>query len=150
MFYGVLGLVTSSPHRTHEARESVIVTHEESERICAEERNVLVVPLLGGKVLVSYDLKDEDINITNISIPISSAIAAYSRVEMSKFIRKYSNNLLYIDTDGIKVDCELDSSEIDSKELGMIKYEFTFKEAVFPGLKVYGGILSKAYKKFSD
>jgi hypothetical protein len=133
-----------------ESRECVIVSHEESERICAEERNVLVVPLLSGKVLVSYDLKDEDINISNISIPISSAIAAYSRVEMSKYIRKYDKNLYYIDTDGIKVDCELDSSEIDSKELGKMKYEFTFKEAVFPGLKVYGGILLKAYKKFKD
>ena len=133
-----------------EARECVIVSHEESEKILAEERNVLTIPLLSGKVLVSYDQKDEDINISDISIPISSAIAAYSRIEMSKYIRKYDKNLYYIDTDGIKVDCELDNSEIDSKELGKMKYEFTFKEAVFPGLKVYGGILLKAYKKFLD
>jgi len=133
-----------------EARECVIVSHEESEKILAEERNVLTVPLLSGKVLVSYDQKDEDINISDISIPVSSAIAAYSRIEMSKYIRKYDENLYYIDTDGIKVNCKLDSSEIDSKELGKMKYEFTFKEAVFPGLKVYGGILLKAYKKFLD
>ena len=133
-----------------EARECVIVSHEESEKILAEERNVLTIPLLSGKVLVSYDQNDENINISDISIPISSAIAAYSRIEMSKYIRKYDKNLYYIDTDGIKVDCELDSSEIDSKELGKMKYEFTFKEAVFPGLKVYGGILLKAYKKFLD
>jgi hypothetical protein len=133
-----------------EARECVIVSHEESEKILAEERNVLTVPLLSGKVLVSYDQKDEDINISEISIPISSAIAAYSRIEMSKYIRKYDKNLYYIDTDGIKVDCELENSEIDSKELGKMKYEFTFKEAVFPGLKVYGGILIERYKKFID
>jgi hypothetical protein len=64
---------------------------------------------------------------------------------MSKYLRKYDENLYYIDTDGIKVDCELDKSEIDSKELGKMKYEYTFKEAVFPGLKVYGGILLRLY-----
>jgi len=132
-----------------EAREVVIVSHEESEKIMLERKNVLVIPLLGGKVMVSYDLEtEEEINISDISIPISSAIAAYSRVVMSKYIRKYDKNLYYIDTDGIKVDCELDSSEVDSKELGKMKYEYTFKEAVFPGLKVYGGILLKRYKKY--
>lgn len=134
-----------------EAREVVIVTHEESEKIIAERKNVLIIPLLGGKVMVSYDLhSEEEINITDISVSVSSAIAAYSRIEMSKYIRKYDKNLLYIDTDGIKVDTELDASEIDNKKLGKMKYEFSFKEAVFPGLKVYGGLLSEPYKKFKD
>jgi hypothetical protein len=133
-----------------EAREVVIVSQEESEKIGFERKNVLIIPLLGGKVMVSYDLQtEEEINISDISIPISSAIAAYSRIEMSNYIRKYDKNLYYIDTDGIKVDCELDSSEIDNKELGKMKFEYTFKEAVFPGLKVYGGILLEPYKKYS-
>lgn len=132
-----------------EARECFIVTHEESERIISEKSNVIVIPLLGGKVMVSYDIENvEEINITDISVSISSAIAAYSRIEMSKYIRKYNNNIHYIDTDGIKVDCELDPSEIDSKELGKMKFEYTLLEAVFPAAKVYGGLLKKAYKKY--
>jgi hypothetical protein len=132
-----------------EASEVSIVSSEESEKICIEKENVDVVPLLGGKVMISYDVKNpEEINITEISVSISSAIAAYSRIEMSKYIRKYDKNLYYIDTDGIKVDCELESSEIDSKKLGKMKHEYSLFEAVFSAAKVYGGLLTKPYKKY--
>jgi hypothetical protein len=132
-----------------EASEVLIVSHEESEKILLEKSNVTVIPLLGGKVMVSYDVENvEEININDISVPISSAIAAYSRVEMSKYIRKYNQNLYSIDTDGIKVDCKLDDSEIDSKELGKMKYEYSLLEAVYPAPKVYGGLLTKPYKKY--
>jgi hypothetical protein len=90
---------------------------------------------------------EEEINITNISIPISSAIAAYSRIEMSHYLNKYSNNIYAVDTDGIKVDCQLSTSEMHNKELGKMKFEYTFTEAVFPAPKVYGGMLEKPYKK---
>jgi hypothetical protein len=132
-----------------EASEVAIVSSEESEKICIEKENVDAIPLLGGKVMISYDIKNpEEINITEISVTISSAIAAYSRIEMSKYIRKYNKNLYYIDTDGIKVDCVLDSSEIDSKKLGKMKHEYTLLEGVFPAAKVYGGLLKEAYKKY--
>jgi hypothetical protein len=129
--------------------EVSIVSHEESEKLLFEKENVITIPLLSGKVMVSYDKTNSDeINITDISVPIASAIAAYSRIEMSKYIRKYNENIYYIDTDGIKVDCDLDQAEIDSKELGMMKYEYSLHEGVFPSPKVYGGILTKPYKNY--
>jgi hypothetical protein len=52
---------------------------------------------------------------------------------------KYSDDICYIDTDGIKVCCELSSNEI-GPELGMMKFEGGFSEGVFIAPKVYGGI----------
>jgi hypothetical protein len=54
---------------------------------------------------------------------------------------KYSHDICNIDTDGIKVTCELSSDEIGSK-IGEMKFEGCFKEAVFIAPKVYGGIKS--------
>jgi hypothetical protein len=131
-----------------EARETCIVSSYESENIIQSKKNVLIIPLASGSVMLSYDKydTDEDINITNISVSISSAIAAYSRIEMSYYLNKYRDNIYAVDTDGIKVDCMLSPSEIDNKELGKMKYEYSFIEAVFPAPKVYGGILQKPYK----
>ena len=131
------------------SEESRIVSAEESERIIIERKNVKVVPLLSGNCFISFDKLDEDeLDITNISVVISSAIASYSRIQMSYFMNKYQNNLYAIDTDGIKVDCKLATSEVDNKQLGKMKYEYTFKEAVFVAPKVYGGLLEHQYKKY--
>jgi hypothetical protein len=72
---------------------------------------------------------------------------------------KYNKHIHYIDTDGIKVSCKLDSDvvyyyntngnkvtfelepSVVGKGLGKMKYEGTYKEAVFIAPKVYGGIL---------
>ena len=67
---------------------------------------------------------------------------------MNQFLIKYVNNIYAIDTDGIKIDRELDTSDINSKILGKMKYEYTFIEAVFPAPKVYGSFLLKPYKSF--
>lgn len=133
------------------ATETRIVSPDISEKILEARKNVSVIPLLSGSVITTYDkTNDDEVDITNISIPISSAIAAYSRIEMSHFLTKYKNNIYAVDTDGIKVDCMLSPSEIDNKELGKMKYEYTFKEAVFPAPKVYGGLLEKPYKKYKN
>src|ERR1700679_4339508 len=67
---------------------------------------------------------------------------------MSHYLMKYTDNIYAIDTDGIKIDCYLDIDEVHNKELGKMKYEYTFIEGVFPAPKVYGGILEKPYKKY--
>jgi hypothetical protein len=54
---------------------------------------------------------------------------------------KYSNNICYIDTDGIKVNCELSSQYVGNK-LGQMKFEGNFTQAVFIAPKVYGGVNS--------
>lgn len=126
--------------------EVLIVSSEESEKIIMDKTNVKITPLLSGNVIIKYQ-NDSD-ELENISVPIAAAITAWSRIHMYHYLIKYSNNILAIDTDGIKVDCQLDPSEIDSKELGKMKYEYTFTEAVFPAPKVYGGELEKPYKQY--
>ncbi len=129
------------------SEENCIVSPEESEKIIMNHKNVKVVPLLSGNAFLTYDkLDDEDIDIADISVCISSAISAYSRIQMSYFMDKYSNNLYAMDTDGIKVDCHLHPSEIHNIELGKMKFEYTFKEGVFAAPKVYGGVLKTPYK----
>lgn len=131
-----------------EERESLIVSDEDYEDILFNKKQVKQIPLLSGKVLVSYEKDTDEINLNNISISVSAAISAYSRNVMNKFLMKYSQNIYSIDTDGIKIDCELDSNEVDKKELGKMKFEYELVEGVFPAPKIYGGILTKAYKKY--
>lgn len=60
-----------------EEKEVVIVTSDESEKYLMDKENIIVTPLLSGKVMLSYNkIKSEEINISNISVPISSAIAS--------------------------------------------------------------------------
>ena len=122
-----------------------IMTGEESEEILKNKINVDITTLPSGKVLVSYEEDtSETLNISdNISVGISAAIASYSRITMSHYIRKYSDNIYYIDTDGIKIDRDLEDNEIDSKELGKFKFEYKFDLGVFASPKVYGGVLDK-------
>jgi hypothetical protein len=59
---------------------------------------------------------------------------------MSHFLGDKNLNVLYTDTDSIDIDKPLDPKFI-GKELGLMKLECVFKEAVFLCPKVYGGIL---------
>ncbi|WP_345384943.1 hypothetical protein, partial [Pseudonocardia yuanmonensis] len=54
---------------------------------------------------------------------------------------KYSSNLYYIDTDGIKLDTNLMPDDVDDKELGKMKHEYDFSEFIGIGPKAYGGII---------
>jgi hypothetical protein len=115
-----------------------------------ENNNVLDILELGDNIsLITYiPQNDNDLdslfnNMTNfnISISISAAITAYARIHMSEF--KNPNltffNLFYSDTDSIVIDHPLPNDMV-SNELGKMKLEKIFKEAVFIGPKVYGGI----------
>lgn len=128
---------------------TLVVTHEESEKIISSKTCVDITPLLDSdNVIVKYEtLPEEDSEFANVSVPISAAISAYSRIKMSHFLVKYAESMHYIDTDGIKLDREIDPSEIHNSDLGYMKQEETFKEAIFALPKVYGGILEKPNKK---
>jgi hypothetical protein len=63
---------------------------------------------------------------------------------MSKFKTRDNFTLFYSDTDSIDIDETLDPIHIGS-ELGKIKLEHIFDDAVFISPKVYGGITS-SYK----
>lgn len=78
-------------------------------------------------------------SLPNISIPVAAAIAAYSRMQMTDYVMNNSDNICAIDTDGIKITSVLPPL---GPELGQMKFEGNFKEAVFIAPKVYGGITS--------
>jgi hypothetical protein len=78
---------------------------------------------------------------TNISIGLASAVTSYARIFMSEIKMKYKDHLYYSDTDSAFLDCELDLKNL-GKGLGKWKLEYNFKEVVFLGPKVYGGVLT--------
>jgi hypothetical protein len=102
------------------------------------------------EVIDLIDLKDDNffcsfINPKNldkelkISIGIASAVTAYARVYMSHFKNNPNINLYYTDTDSIFIDSDLDKIFLNN-EIGNFKLEYTFKEVVFLGPKIYAGI----------
>lgn len=132
--------------------EHKIVSPQESEKIINENSNVNVVNLDSGNVLVSYTPGGmiEELKISDVSVGISAAIASYARIVMSHYLIKYENSIICCDTDGIKLSCELDPTEIHHNQLGKMKYEYTFKCMVSPGAKVYGGVLKNRYKGLDE
>ncbi len=100
---------------------------------------------LNSKYLVSYnkpkELKhdlDSNKETHNINIAIASAVTAYARIHMSQF----KNNLLfpnlyYTDTDSAYFDGPLPDSFISNTELGKLKLEGVYSEALFLSPKVY-------------
>jgi hypothetical protein len=125
-----------------------IVSPLESETLIDGNRDANVIPLPGsGNVIVSYKRGGtEDFNISDVSVGISAAIAAYGRIVMSHYLVKYEDHIVCMDTDGFKATCDLDPKEVDDTRLGMMKYEYTFKTMVSPGSKMYGGLLEIPYK----
>jgi hypothetical protein len=108
-----------------------------------------IIELDNDQILVSYVPRDVDeiLNLEyfdnikfNISIGIAAAVTACARIHMSQFLGDKSLNVLYTDTDSIDIDKQLDSKFI-GKELGLMKLECIFEEAVFLAPKVYGGII---------
>jgi hypothetical protein len=98
------------------------------------------------KILISYldynNIKHANINSLdnkspNVSIPISSAITAYSRIFMAQFLNK--DDIYYMDTDSLYTTKPLDPEFIGT-EIGKFKLENIFKEIVFLSPKVYAGI----------
>jgi len=73
----------------------------------------------------------------NVSVAISAAITAYSRIHMSQFKNNPEINLYYTDTDSIYTDSDINKYLINSKILGLLKLENICKKAIFLGPKLY-------------
>jgi hypothetical protein len=74
----------------------------------------------------------------NVNIAIASAVTAHARVHMAQF--KNNNTLpilLYSDTDSLYFDNPLDPSLVSDTELGKLKLEGIYDQAVFLAPKVY-------------
>ena len=99
-----------------------------------------------NKVLVSYidDNKIENIisdnySESNINVAIAAAVTAYGRIHMSQFKNSQEFELYYSDTDSIDISKPLDNKFV-GKELGLMKLEHTFSDAIYLAPKVYGCI----------
>jgi hypothetical protein len=134
--------------------EHIIIDNDQLYNIIDNYSINEIIDLDNNKSLVSY-IDDNKLgtillsnkNEFNISIGIASAITSYSRVHMSQF-KSINNNydLFYSDTDSIYINKPLDKSFI-SNELGKMKLEYIFNEAVFLSSKVYGGLFDNSSKE---
>ena len=102
--------------------------------------------LNNDKILISYqdietieNTKFLNHNYKNVSVPIASAITAYSRIFMSQFKNSTQYKIYYTDTDSLYVDKPLNHKFIGCK-LGQFKLENTFTKAYFLGPKIYAGL----------
>lgn len=76
--------------------------------------------------------------IHNVSIPVSSAVSAYARIHMSQFKNNPNlPNLYYTDTDSAYFDGPIPNDFISNTELGKMKLEGVYDQAVFLAPKVY-------------
>lgn len=101
-----------------------------------------IIDLGNDKILISYKFNNDSIDLNknpNISIPVSANITANARVWMSQFKKE---GLFYSDTDSIDTNVLLDPKFIGD-ELGQMKLEHYFSEAVYLAPKVYGGLTPK-------
>jgi hypothetical protein len=113
-----------------------------------------IIDLKNGKELITYlntSIKDEESNplqLKNVSVVVSSVVTASARIHMIKFKTNPNFILYYSDTDSIDIDTELDPKIIGS-ELGKMKLEHIFDDAISLAPKMYGGINSNyEYVKF--
>jgi len=134
--YGRFGM---NPYLLHHA----IIKESELQNLLSKCVEVISTLELGEDLILTSIYKptnDDSLDSQtdlNISIATAASISAYSRVIMTHYLNKYKDNIVYIDTDGIKVNCEIDPSEV-GPELGQMKDEGTFSEGVFLAPKVYG------------
>lgn len=136
--YGRFGM---SPTKT----SSEFLDKESFESLYLEEDTVIedTIDMNDGNIWVTYfrnsilPSRTEANEMSNISVPISSAIAAWARIEMTKYLCKYSDKIDYVDTDGIKMRGKL-PPEMVGGDLGQMKDEGTYLEGVFVAPKVYG------------
>jgi hypothetical protein len=134
--YGRLG-------KNPEVENHIILNHNES--LLLQQKKIItnIVELQNDKELLSFfdehDWSEEEGKTSlNISVPVSAAVTSYARIHKSQFKTMKDINLYYTDTDSIDINKPLPSKYIGT-ELGKMKLEHIFKEALFLAPKVYGG-----------
>jgi len=96
------------------------------------------------KSLVITEKYSDEVTLKS-SVPIAAAITAHARMYMAPLLLDEELDILYIDTDSFKCTQKITELErykhLGHNGLGGLKYEYTFKEFIALGPKVYGGIL---------
>lgn len=76
-------------------------------------------------------------NKTFVNVAIASAITGWARIKMYKYLSLSGYQVQYTDTDSVFLDKALPDDMIGD-DLGMMKFEGLYKEAIFVSPKVYG------------
>jgi len=120
----------------------VIETHEKAVKLYSNFNITNIIDLKNGKELISYfkphSDSDLNFNIKNISVVVSAIVTASARIHMTQFKVDKSLTIFYTDTDSIDIDRELNSKFVGN-DLGQMKLEHIFDEAVFLAPKMYAG-----------
>ena len=152
-WYGISKMLLNSLYgrfgMTLDHTEYKIITEEETINFINSPQidDIDLIDFKNGKLMISYQ-KNEDLDQEqeiNASVPVAAAVTSWSRIIMSKYLIDYKDQICYIDTDGIKMTGELDPSLVGN-EIGQMKLEGTFSEAVFLAPKVYG-LLDSRFSK---
>jgi DNA polymerase type B, organellar and viral len=117
---------------------NLFVSSKELEKI--DHKNLISVLKMDND-LYFIECTGEKSNFTG-NVAVASAITAYSRIHMEnlkKFCMVNNIKIFYFDTDSIFTDKPLPDFMV-GKELGQLKLEYIFKEAVFLGPKIYAGV----------
>lgn len=122
----------------------LIISNEDSLKFQKQKYVCKIVDLKNGKELISFfdnhDWNSEDGKKSlNVSVVIAAAVTASPRIHMSQFKTMKDTTIYYSDTDSVDINKPLPDNFI-GKELGKMKLEHIFKDAVFLAPKVYGGI----------
>lgn len=137
--YGRFGMNLDMPNHN--------ILDEKSLKEFIRQPNIKIINILdlqNDKFLISYvnlnslEIPKIDKNIPDVSVSISSAISAYSRIHMSIYLGDPNIKIWATDTDSLITDSILPTGN----ELGELKLEAQYKEASFIAPKVYGGILT--------
>src|ERR1700721_1814687 len=120
-----------------------IINNNEIDKMTANNNiKFTALDLENGYSLLTI-IKDDNLLNGNtnldISIPIAAAITAYSRIHMSPILADDRFILFYTDTDSAYLGDYLDAVYV-GKNIGQMKLEVEFKEAVFLSPKAYAGI----------
>lgn len=122
-----------------------IVSNEESLKLYSKFDVKDIIDFQNGKELITHinkpyttDTTERNFDIKNISIVVSAIVTASARIHMTQFKTIKNLTIYYTDTDSIATDKELDPKFIGD-DLGMMKLEHTFDDAVFLAPKMYGG-----------
>jgi hypothetical protein len=122
-----------------------IINQKSLDKLTELNFDIESITQLNSKYLVSYnkhkELKhdfDSNIKTHNINIAIAAAVTAYARNHMSRFKNNpLFPNLYYSDTDSLYFDRPLPDSFISKTELGLLKLEGIYDQALFLAPKVY-------------
>lgn len=122
--------------------KSIIINDDEIDLLIDDHTITEQTQLSNNKSLINlyHDNDKYNFNSDNINVAIASAISSYARIHMTKFKNNPEFNLYYSDTDSIYVDKPLHPVFVGA-EIGELKLENTFKEAIFLAPKVYSGVL---------